>query len=120
MILFVSGRAPPLPAQLLDPSEFSTSVTVQWKVPRVSYTPEYFTVYYGLNPGSLDYSMSAGKSNNITEERFLTDTDQEYLVTIKNLTSGERYFYQILSSNTFDVSRSVIGNFTTDDASMSW
>ena len=120
MVLLVSGPAPPLPALLLAPIESPTSVTVGWKVPRVSYTPEDFTVYYGLESGSLNYSMSAGRSRNITEEGFLTDTDQQYSVTIKNLASATQYFYQILSNNTFNTSRSVIGNFTTGDAGMSW
>ena len=120
MVLLVSGPASPLPALLLDSSESPTSVIVQWNVSRVSYTPENFTVFYGLEPGSLNYSMSAGRSNNIMEEGFLTDTDQKYSVTIENLASATQYFYQILSNNTFNVSRSDIGNFTTGDAGMSW
>ena len=117
-ILVYAGSSLPATPQLLTPTSNPTSITVKWRIPRVLYTPEAFIVLYGINIAALDLSVDGGMSRNIDNDGFLTDTDQDYSVTINDLDSDVLYYYQVVVQNTIGNTSSDIRNITTQESRM--
>ena len=115
-ILVHVGSSLPDTPQLLTPTSNPTSITINWRIPSVLYTPETFIVLYGTS--SLDLSMDGGMSRNTDNDGFLTDTDQDYSVTITNLNSDVLYYYQVVVQNTIGNTSSDIRNITTQESRM--
>ena len=117
-ILVYAGSSFPNTPQLLTPTSNRTSITINWRIPSVLYTPETFIVLYGINIAALDSSVDGGMSRNIDNDGFLTDTDQDYSVTINDLDSDVLYYYQVVVQNTIGNTSSDIRNITTQESRM--
>ena len=88
----------------------SNTATIYWIVPEVAYTPENYTVLYGLAVDNLTMTSS---TVNMVHDDFLTATNIQYNVTINGLALNEDYYFQIVSDNILGRNYSGIGNFTT-------
>ena len=82
----------------------SDSVTVQWRVSHISYSPETYVVQYGTSRESLIHNSSRTHS----EEGVMT-----YSVKLSGLRDNTTYYVQVLATNTaFKSSRSSVESFT--------
>ena len=82
----------------------SDSVTVQWRVPHISYSPETYVVQYGTSRESLIHNSSRTHS----EEGVMT-----YSVQLSGLRDNTTYYVQVLATNTAHrSSRSSVESFT--------
>ena len=82
----------------------SDSVTVQWRVSHISYSPETYVVQYGTSRESLVHNSSRTHS----EEGVTT-----YSVKLSGLRDSTTYYVQVLATNTaLRSSRSSVESFT--------
>ncbi|CAI8031820.1 MAM domain-containing glycosylphosphatidylinositol anchor protein 1 [Geodia barretti] len=82
----------------------SDSVTVQWRVSHISYSPETYVVQYGTSRESLIHNSSRTHS----EEGVMT-----YSVQLSGLRDNTTYYVQVLATNTaLRSSRSSVESFT--------
>ena len=83
----------------------SDSVTVQWRVSHISYSPETYVVQYGTSRESLIHNSSRTHS----EEGVMT-----YSLQLSGLRDTTTYYVQVLATNTaLRSSRSSVESFTT-------
>ena len=96
---------PVRPEDVTFREEQSDSVTVQWRVSHISYSPETYVVQYGTSRESLIHNSSRTHS----EEGVMT-----YSVKLSGLRDSTTYYVQVLATNTaLRSSRSSVENFTT-------
>jgi len=62
-IVIKDAQAPAQPANVTVTNVSSSSATIQWTVPFITYTPEEYVIRYGLNQGSLDLTSTAVQGN---------------------------------------------------------
>ena len=69
-----------------------STVTVSWVVP---YTPtsQQYSIMYGVQANALDQSW--GLLNSLSD---ITETNQEYTMTVEGLTHGTVYFIRVSST----------------------
>lgn len=70
---------------------------VYWTIPRVTYTPENYTVLYGT--ANLTSISSVVTTRGIANLQFITATNVSYNVTITGLNVGVQYCYEIRAIN---------------------
>ena len=87
-----------------------TSVTVQWIVTMVAYTPETYVVQYGTSSDSL-----RNRSDELPGKMDFTARDQEYSVQLNELIPNTTYYYKVIAKNTQGSTSSIVGNFTTEN-----
>ena len=87
-----------------------TSVTVQWIVTMVAYTPETYVVQYGTSSDSL-----RNRSDELPGQMDFTARDQEYSVQLNELIPNTTYYYKVIAKNTRGSTSSIVGNFTTEN-----
>ena len=86
--------------------------TVQWSVSYVAYTPETYTVNYGLANDSLDMPAIAtqrGDSFTIPSQPFMFSTE------LTGLSPGRTYYYQVEARNSEGTTLSAVQQFTSNE-----
>ena len=89
----------------------SISVTVQWMVPYLSYTPEQYTVYYGTVRERLDM-----RSTTLSSTTDISASNTTYEISLQGLTPNTAYFYQLRSVNTYAETTTAVMTFMTSEA----
>ena len=84
--------------------------TINWTVSRIAYTPETYTVHFGISSGSL---------TNITQQQQsgdnFTATNLQFSVELTGLSAGTRYYYQVVAVNSVGTTASVEQQFRTNE-----
>lgn len=91
----------------------STSATVQWIVPYLAYTPEQYTIYYGLDRESLDYVSTVVHST-----KDISAENRTYENPLYELAPNKVYYFKIHSENTFAETTTASMTLTTSEAGM--
>ena len=84
---------------------------VQWSVSYIAYTPETYTVNYGLATDSLDKSSTTaqrGDNFNIPSQPFM------FTAVLTGLSPGRTYYYRVEAENTEGTTPSVVQQFTSN------
>ena len=102
---------PEEPIQLRHTNIASDLAVVVWLIPEVTYTPETYTVHYGVNQTVLNFSSSM-----VMGTRDLAATNQVYSASISSLLPNTTYFYQVVAVNVIGSNSSRIMQFTTPSA----
>lgn len=76
----------------------------------LAYTPEQYTVYYGLGESSLTDTSAVVES-----AVDFSSTNQEYSVTITDLLFNTMYYYKVRAINTEGFMESTGGTFKTKE-----
>ena len=92
-------------------SDVSTdSVTIQWTVANISYSPEHYVVTYGTDENNLTQNTSSKHSG---EDIDINNTN--YSVILNDLKDETIYYVQVLAINTANkTKRSMIESFITE------
>ena len=108
-LYFSLGPSVPFQAtNITDINVTPNAVTIQWTVNSTAYTPEQYTVLYGLNESNL--TQESIVVNGIVDFNSVNET---YTVMITGLISSTNYYYQVKSNNTEGSIYSLANNFTT-------
>ena len=86
----------------------SELAVIQWLVPEIAYTPETYTVTYGTDRTMLNYTSEV-----VIGSTDVTAVNQVYSVTLRNLQSNTRYYYQVVATNNIGTNSSVISDLMT-------
>ena len=91
----LSGPGEPvLPSSVSIFNITSGSISLEWVIPYIVYTPEDYRVLYGTSQQSLDQT-----SDSIASASDLTATNLSYSLIIVGLQPGMQYYFQIESRN---------------------
>ena len=115
-MLIIIGPAVPVQPILDQVIVTPTTATIYWTIPQVSYTPENYTVLFGLSMDELNMTSSVVNTNNIDDVLFITATNVSYNVIIEGLSINIMYYYQVQSVNTFGKNYSSISSFNTSES----
>ena len=99
-------------------NDTSTSVTISWRVPNVSYTPETYTVHYGTNDSDQIGSTSQTVHGPTQLQEILNINGAEYNVTLTDLKPYTQYYYYVNATNTEGSSSSAVTHLITDEDGM--
>ena len=95
--------APVVPVSVIVIASDNNSLTVQWEIPSISYTPETYHVEYGTQDTVLD-SQNVGH-NSGDDIRILGQVYSEELIDLQPLTT---YYFRVVSAgSTASIVRSV-------------
>ena len=86
--------------------------TVQWSVSYLAYSPETYTVNYGLATDSLGMSATApqrGDNFNIPNQPFL------FSAVLTGLSPGMTYYYRVEAENSVGITLSAVQQFTSNE-----
>ena len=107
--IFLLGPVlPGKPVQLRHTNVTSDLAIVEWLIPEVTYTPETYTVRYGVDQMVLNFSSSM-----LTGTRDIAATNQVYSTSISGLLPNTTYFYQVVAVNVIGSNSSRIMQLTT-------
>lgn len=81
---------------------------IQWTVPSIAYSPESYFIRYGTSRNHLTY-----KSATLIGSQDLNARDQTLTIMLKYLIHDTQYYYQVVSTNTYDETTSVVYSFRT-------
>lgn len=84
---------------------------INWSVDEITYTPEQYTVHYGLSKESLN-----NKAAPVMSGTDLALKNASYHVSIDGLELGEQYYYRIVSGNLYHTSRSEMKYFMAGES----
>ena len=89
----------------------SSSVTVQWVIPYLAYTPEQYTIYYGTVREMLN--LRSPSLNSIAD---ISASNITYEISLQALTPNTVYYYQLHSMNTYVETTTAVMMFMTSEA----
>ncbi len=100
--------APAVPAGVTYTSTAYTTATLQWTVPYITYTPETYTIQFGIDASLLDQtSASIAGNTDITAENEL------FSIQLTELVHDTTYYYRVVASNINSSSASDVDTFVT-------
>lgn len=108
---FLGRGAPTQPTSVQTVNITSSSTTVLWVVPYLSYTPEQYTIYYGTTMDTLDLTSSV-----VSSTTDISATNTTYTISLKELTPNTVYFFQLHSVNTYGGTTTAVMTFTTSES----
>ena len=111
IILFIGESAPTQPTLVRTINISSSSATVQWVVPYLAYTPEEYTIHYGLDRESLDFASST-----VYSTQDISAKNQSYENSLHDLAPNTMYYFMIHSENTFGEAMTPLMMLTTSEA----
>jgi hypothetical protein len=85
-----------------------STATIEWRVSRINYTPESYSVEYGTSSRLLEFETTSIESGSD-----ITITNQIYSVDIRDLSFNTTYYYQVVASNSFGSTYSSVKSFVT-------
>ena len=106
-----SNIGPTLPAAPMPLDNITTtasSAVVSWLVGSITYTPESYTVVYGLSADTLNNTTEA-----VQGTMDVAAVDMVYSTTIGGLAAFRQYYYRIIATNSFRSTQSSINTFCT-------
>ena len=108
-ILFCLGpRNPVQPTSVRFTNTTHSTATIEWRMSRINYTPESYSVQYGTRSTLLELeTMSIESGSDVTI------TNRIYSVDIRGLTFNTTYYYQVTASNSFGSTYSSVKSFVT-------
>ena len=109
----VGRRSPVQPTMVQTVNTTSSSTTVQWVVPYLSYTPEQYTIRYGTAEEMLDQ-----RTTPLSSTTDIASVNTTYQLALQGLAPNTIYHFQLHSTNTFGETTTVIMTFTTSEAGM--
>ena len=90
------------------------AANISFTVPRVTYTPETYSIRYGVTVNDIKLTSttvtSAGVNSNLS---FITILNQHYHITLFGLTTNTTYYYQVVNSNCVGSVLTQVFSFTT-------
>ena len=98
------------PTNLRVSSPGATTVTVQWTVPMIAYTPETYVVSY--SNGTLK-RQQPWMSDPVESGTDFDAVDQTFSVELTELEPNTAYSYQVMSKNTVSTTNSELQSLTT-------
>lgn len=110
-MLHSGQRIPAQPALVQAVNVTSTSATVQWVIRRLSYTPEQYTINYGISRETLDL-----RSTILSSTTNISTLNTTYELTLQGLAPNTAYFYLLRSVNTYGEAATPVMTFTTSEA----
>ena len=117
--LHIGSASPSIPVNVTSSQEAFTAVSISFTVPRVTYTPETYSVRYGVTVNDIKLTSttvpSAGVDSNLS---FITTINQRYHITLFGLTPNTTYYYQVVNSNSVGSVLTQVFNFTTHKQGM--
>ena len=101
----------PVRPEHIEFSNVSTdSVTIQWTVAYISYSPEHYVVSYGTDKNNL---IQNSTSSNYSGDD-INISNMNYSVELNDLEDGTMYYVEVVAINTANKSmRSMIKSFIT-------
>ncbi len=105
---FLGESVPTKPIDTVPTTLSSELAEIQWLIPAVVYTPENYTVFYGIDQTLLNYS-----SDVVVGTENIMDTNQIYTVTLNNLEPNTTYYYQVTARNSIGVNSSDVEMLVT-------
>lgn len=111
--MYIGRRIPAQPTRVQTVNITSTSVTVQWVVPHLSYTPEQYTINYGTARETLDQRSAV-----LSSHADISLSNTTYQLTLQGLAPNTNYFFQLRSMNSFGETTTEIMAFMTSEAGM--
>lgn len=84
------------------------SVTIQWRVSTITYTPEMYIIHYGFSESTLNQRSVTVMGNQDTSV-----ANELFSVTVPELEMDTTYYYRVISTNAHDSASTDTGMFTT-------
>ena len=107
IFMHIGPTLPNPPVDLTITAKHAQEVIVEWFVTKISYTPEIYTVQYGIEEDELVYFSSINSSDDITL------TGQMFNLKLTGLRGNTKYYYRLLTTNSFASVVSSTKTFTT-------
>lgn len=104
----LGSSAPVQPIDVVHTILSSEIAVIEWLVPAVAYTPETYTVTYGTDHTMLNYTSEV-----VVGSTDIMAISQVYSVTLRNLQSNTRYYYEVVVTNSNGTNSSMIRNLLT-------
>ena len=110
-LLFIGESAPIEPTFVRTVNISSNSATIQWVVTYLAYTPEEYTIHYGLDRESLDFT-----STTVHSALDISAKNRSYENSLHDLATNKLYYFKIHSENTFGKTMTSLMMLTTSEA----
>ncbi|XP_019851636.1 PREDICTED: hemicentin-1-like [Amphimedon queenslandica] len=104
----IGPSKPFLPIRIIAGDFGHSTALIQWTVPSIAYSPESYFIRYGTSRNNLNF-----KSSTLIGTQDLDAKDQTLSITLRYLTHDTLYYYQVVSTNTFGETNSVIYSLRT-------
>ena len=104
----LGSSTPMQPTDIVHTTLSSELAVIQWLVSEVAYTPETYTIVYGT-----DTTLLNNTSQVVMGDRDIAAMNQIYSVTLRDLQSSTRYYYQVVATNSIGMNSSVVGELVT-------
>ena len=111
--MYIGRIIPAQPTRVQTVNITSTSVTVQWVIPHLSYTPEQYTINYGTARETLDQRSAV-----LSSRADISLSNTTYQLTLQGLAPNTNYFFQLRSMNSYGETTTEIMTFMTSEAGM--
>ena len=109
------GMAAPMPPIDIVHTTLSFELAeIQWLVPVIVYTPENYTVMYGIDDSLLNYSSGV-----VVGASGITSTNQVYSATLRGLEPNTTYYYRVVARNSIGENSSSVRLLLTPPPSKS-
>ena len=93
------------------------SATITFNITSVTYTPENYSVQYGLLASNLNSNSPTETSRGVdTVHSFIGMTNEVYSIPLADLKIDTTYFYQVVAMNSNGSISTSVSNFTTMEA----
>ena len=103
-----------VPVSVIVTASDNNSLTVQWEIPSISYTPETYHVEYGTQDTVLD-SQSVGQDSG-DDIRILGQIYSQELTDLQPLTT---YYFRVVSTNSAGSTVSIVRSVRTTECELS-
>ena len=109
--LLTGPSLPLIPTPLESVTASATSATIRWLISSVAYTPENYTIAYGVSSAQLDST-----SDIVTGSQDITVTNAVFEVTVDGLHPFTVYYYKVEARNRHGTTLSVTYSFQSATA----
>ena len=93
------------------------SANITFTITSVTYTPETYSIQYGISASNLDLTSDNVTSRGVdTVHSFIGLTNEVYSITLTGLTINTNYSFRVVAMNTNGSSSTDVFNFTTAEA----
>ena len=108
IIIIAAAQAPAQPTNVTVANVSSSSATIQWTVPLISYTPEQYMVQFGLTQNMLNETSATVDGN-----RNISVMNVTHTLVLDVLLPETTYYFRVIARNGFGSAQSSLGTFMT-------